>query len=298
MDGVQLPAGDRRQGSASGPFNMAPGDTQEVVVAQMVAGALPGVDNISAIGLLKYYDGLAQVVYDNFFNLPPNPAAPDVQVAELPNQINLDWGENLARVSETEGYDIMFNGENYKFQGYNVYQLPSATASKEEGRLIANFDIKDNFRTIIGKDFDPTTGQIVLKPQQLGNNTGVSHYLEINTDRINSGPLINGIRYYYAVTAYAILQSYDKDVPIDQFPLITNVENVINVLTVIPRDQNPEEVYEPIGAFTDIIHNGSAGGGIRPYIVNPFALTGHEYQVFFTQRQEVLTLTAIGYQLE
>ena len=287
LDGIQLPPGDRRQGSASGPFTLAPGDTQEVVVAEIFAGALPNVNNISAIGLLKYYDGLAQVAYDNFFNLPPNPALPDVEVVELPNQINLDWGENVARVNETESYDIIFNEENYKFQGYNVYQLPSATASKGEGQLVANFDVKDNFRVIIGKDFDPGTGQIVLTPQQLGNNTGVSHYLEITTDKFTGTPLINGIKYYFAVTAYAVLQSYNKDIPIDDFPLISNVENVVSILTVIPRSQNPEEVYVPIGEFTDITHSGNAGGGIRPYVVNPFALTGHNYEIYFTERQEI-----------
>ena len=287
LDGTQLPPGDRRQGSASGPFTLAPGDTQEVVVAEICAGAIPNVNNISAIGLLKYYDGLAQITYDNFFNLPPNPSLPEVNVVELPNQINLDWGENLEKVNATESYDIIFNEENYKFQGYNVYQLPSATASKEEGQLIATFDLKDNFRVIIGKDFDPNTGQIILKPQQLGNNTGVSHYLEITNDKFTSTPLINGIKYYFAVTAYAVLQSYNKDVPIDAFPTITNVENVINIMTVVPRSQNPEEIYVPTGDFTDITHSGNAGGGIRPFIINPFALTGHDYEVYFTERQEI-----------
>jgi len=287
LDGVQLPPGDRRQGSSSGPFTLAPGDTQEVVVAEICAGALPSVNNIAAIGLLKYYDGLAQVAYDNFFELPPNPALPDVDVVELPNQINLDWGENVERISETEGYDIIFNEENYKFQGYNVYQLPSQSASKEEGRLIATFDLQDNFLVIIGKDFDATTGQIVLRPQQLGNNTGISRYLEITTDIFTGTPLINGIKYYFAVTAYAVLQSYDKDVPIDEFPLITNVENVISILTVIPRSQNPEEMYTPIGEFTDITHEGTGDGGPIPYVVNPIALTGDEYEINFTQRQEI-----------
>ncbi|MBV6420002.1 MAG: hypothetical protein DAHOPDDO_01228 [Ignavibacteriaceae bacterium] len=288
LDGTQLPPGDRRLGSASGPFTLAPGDTQEVVVAEICAGALENVNNISAIGLLKYYDGLAQVSYDNFFELPPNPALPDVEVSELPNQINLDWGENLERVNATESYDIIFNEENYKFQGYNVYQLPSASATKEQGRLIANFDLKDDFRVIIGKDFDPNSGQIVLVPQQLGNNTGISHYLEITTDKFTGAPLINGIKYYFAVTAYAVIQSYDKDIPIDEFPLISNVENVINILTVVPQSQKPEEFYVPTGYFTEITHvEGNAGGGPRPYIINPYALNGHEYEVYWTQRQEI-----------
>ncbi|MGA7836708.1 MAG: T9SS type A sorting domain-containing protein [Ignavibacteriaceae bacterium] len=288
LDGVQLPAGDRRQGSASGPFTMAPGDTQEVVVAEIIAGALPNVNNITAIGLLKYYDGLAQVLYDNNFDLPAEPAAPVVKAVELSNQINLDWGSDLAAVSATEGYNIMFNGQNYKFEGYNVYQLPSASATKAEGKLIATFDVANKFRVILGKDFDAKTGQIVLSPQQLGNNTGISHYLEITSDKLTNTPLVNGVKYYYAVTAYGVLQSYDKDTPIDNFPLITSVENVINTMTVVPHAENPQEVSLPTGSYDKVTHTvGAAGGGVYPYIINPSQLTGDNYKVFWSQRQEV-----------
>src|SRR5690606_24309310 len=77
LDGQLLPAGDRRQGMASGPFDMAPGEEQEIVVAEIVAGAIPGVDRISAVGLLKFYDQQAQVAYDNNFDLPVPPPTPN-----------------------------------------------------------------------------------------------------------------------------------------------------------------------------------------------------------------------------
>ena len=112
IDGDLIGAGDRRIGMASGPFQMAPGDTQEVVVAEIIAGAIPGVDRISAIGLLKYYDQQAQLAYDNFFDLPTAPSAPDVNIVELDKKIILDWGENQAKVSETESQ----NSKGYKFQ--------------------------------------------------------------------------------------------------------------------------------------------------------------------------------------
>ena len=77
LDGQQFPEGDRRMGLASGPFSMAPGDTQEVVVAEIAAGAIPGVDRLSAVGLLKFFDKSAQLAYDNFFKLPSAPSAPE-----------------------------------------------------------------------------------------------------------------------------------------------------------------------------------------------------------------------------
>ena len=44
-------------GFACGPVTMAPGDTQEVAVAEMAAGATPGVDRLAAISLLRYQAG-------------------------------------------------------------------------------------------------------------------------------------------------------------------------------------------------------------------------------------------------
>ena len=56
IDGQQFAYADRRIGMASGPFTMAPGDTQEVVVAEILAGAVTGVDRLSAVSLMKFYD--------------------------------------------------------------------------------------------------------------------------------------------------------------------------------------------------------------------------------------------------
>ena len=67
LDGINLQAGDRRLGFSTGPFQMAPLDTQTIVIAEIVAGATPGVDHIAAISLLKYYGDIAQNFYDSNF---------------------------------------------------------------------------------------------------------------------------------------------------------------------------------------------------------------------------------------
>jgi hypothetical protein len=69
LDGVNNPAGDRRLGFSTGPFQMAPGDTQTIVISEIAAGATPGVDYISAVDLLKYYSGIAQDFYDSNFSV-------------------------------------------------------------------------------------------------------------------------------------------------------------------------------------------------------------------------------------
>jgi hypothetical protein len=276
LDGQLVGLGDRRIGSASGPFQMEPGDTQEVVVAEIVAGALAGVDRISAIGLLKFYDQAAQVAYDNFFDLPVAPPPPIVTVTELDNEIVLDWSKNNNRVIETETSDA----KGYAFQGYNVYQLPSQSALVSEGLRIATYDLNDGIGRIFDQVFDSRTGSVVNLPVQFGNETGLKRYISITQDAINQRPLINGLRYYYAVTSY----SYNPD----PLAVPNNLENPISIITVIPHTNDPGiTLGEGTGEELDITHNGTADGGPTVAIVDPAATIGHDYEVFFTERQEI-----------
>ncbi len=276
LDGDLLPAGDRRIGLASGPFTMAVGDTQEIVVAEIVAGAIPGVDRISAIGLLKFYDLQAQLAYDNFFRLPTPPPAPNVTVAELDREIVLDWSKDANQVNLTETSDI----KGYKFQGYNVYQLPSASASISEGVRVETFDINDGIGKIFDQVFDPKTGSVVSLPVQFGNDTYIQRFLSIRQDAIKQQPLVNGIRYYFAVTAY----NYNPD----PLAVPNNLETPLRVIAVTPHTLNPG-VSLGAGNGGSIVpdHNGTADGDVTVTIVDPTATTGDEYQIYFTQREEI-----------
>jgi hypothetical protein len=70
LDGIVFPKGDRRFGTSSGPFNMAPGDVQEVVFGQIAAGGPgTGMSNLDAITTLKSYAKKAQEIYNNLFSL-------------------------------------------------------------------------------------------------------------------------------------------------------------------------------------------------------------------------------------
>lgn len=280
LDGKDLPAGDRRQGSASGPFTMAPGDTQEVVVAEIVAGAIPGVDRLSAIGLLKFYDAQAQVAYDNFFDLPtPPPFVVDKQVTVTPldNEIVLDWSKDENLVNATENFD----SKGYKFQGYNVYQLPTASSQVSEGIRVATYDIVDGVGKISDLVFDTKTGAVIKVPVQFGNDTGIKRFISIKNDAIRGGvPLVNGIKYYFAVTSY----NYNPDLA----AVPNNLENPITFLTCIPQSQNPGVTFgDPSQGSLSVTHQGTADGYTKVNVVDPAATLGHNYEVFFTQRDEI-----------
>ena len=271
IDGQLIPAGDRRVGSASGPFQMAPGDIQEVVVAQICAGAIPGTDRLSAIGLLKFYDQQAQIAYDNFFDLPVAPPAPGVNAVQLDKEIILDWGNDNGKVLATESADI----KGYKFQGYNVYQLPSASADVTSGKRIATFDVLDGIGKIEDFFFDANTGVVAKGVRQFGNDTGIKRFLSVKNDELKGGtPLINGIRYYYAVTSY----SYNPD-PV---AVPNNLENPLNVYTVVPSSTGPGVRFGAVHGDTIVASNsGSSDGAVLPIVVDPTKLTGHSYKVTF-----------------
>ena len=279
LDGQQHSAGDRRAGMASGPFTMAAGDTQEVVVAELAA---IGSNNIQSVSLLKAYDKVAQDAYDKFFVLPSPPRIPNVSATGLDQQIILNWGFDVERVEETES----LNKEDFTFQGYNVYQLPDPTATKEEAVRIATFDLVDGIKAVRDRTVDPVSGEEEIVVVQFGGDYGIERSITINKNYINNLPLNNGSRYYFAVTSYAIYNQSGEPDPV-QVP--NNLENPFIVLTVVPQSTDPGVQYgEEPGSEIEVEHTtGLADAGPIVTVVDPSAMTGHEYEVFFTSRQEI-----------
>ncbi|MBK9097011.1 MAG: T9SS type A sorting domain-containing protein [bacterium] len=279
LDGQQHPAGDRRAGMASGPFTMAPGDTQEVVVAEIAA---QGSNNINSVSLLKSYDKIAQDAYDKFFVLPSPPRTPNVSATGLDQQVVLNWGFDLARVAETES----LNKENFTFQGYNIYQLPDPTATKDEAVRIATFDLVDGIKAVKDRTVDPVSGEEEIVVVQFGGDYGVKRSITIDKNYLTNTPLNNGSRYYFAVTSYAVFNQSGEPDPV-QVP--NNLENPFIVITVVPQSENPGVTYgEDPGSEIAVDHTtGLADGAPVVTVVDPSSTTGHEYEMFFTDRQEI-----------
>jgi hypothetical protein len=273
VDGLLFPPGDRRAGMASGPFTMAPGDTQEVVVAEMAA---IGQNNINSVTLLKSYDKVAQEAYDKFFVLPSAPTIPVVTGTALDQEVVLEWGSNLTRVAETESH----NQEGFTFQGYNVYQLPDPTATKENSVRIATFDIVDGIKSVIDKKVDPISGDEITYVAQYGSDNGIERSINLTKNYLSNLPLNNGSRYYFAVTSYAI---YNNSGLPDSVQVPNNLENTFIVITVVPQSTDPGVRYP--AAYGDtlagVVHIGSGDGSLVPIVIDPSLLNGNEYEVTF-----------------
>lgn len=122
---------------------MAYGDTQEVVVNEMCAGATPGVNRLDAVILLKSYDDAAQTFYNNL------PVGVKEEVA-IPSEYKLDQNyPNPFNPTTTIRYSIPSLGRNgistYKvvLKVYDVLGREVATLVDEEkpaGRYEVEFN--------------------------------------------------------------------------------------------------------------------------------------------------------------
>ena len=280
IDGVQLPPGDRRLVMSSGPYEMGLGATAEVVLA-LAAGT--GNDAVSSVSVAKYVDTYAQYAYDNDFSLPSAPSKPSANTVELDGSIVLDWGSDEAAVDATEGVV----SEGFEFEGYNVYQLPSAGSPLTEGVKVATFDKINLIQNILDNDIDPLTGLVVLVPKQTGTDAGVQRYFDTDYDELRGRPMSNGVTYYFAITAYSFLADNEGS------PFKT-LESPSTVVSVTPHASNPGfTAGDEYGGAVTVTHTGTANASVSVSVVNPNELTGDSYKVFFTEQLYYLDLAGV-----
>jgi hypothetical protein len=273
---VRAPAGDRRYFFSSGPFTMMRGDTQEVTMA-LVAGM--GKDYLSSVSVMKYNAGFARFAHTQLFHLPSPPAAPSVTVGEMDKEIILDWGEDQSKVHQTE--ETPSGG--FAFEGYNVFQLPTASSRTSDGKRIATFDVVNLTSVIFDKALDEATGFVVEKPVQFGANSGIQRYLKITQDAIRTANLVNGQTYYFAVTAY----SYNPDLGPEAPTRV--LESAPVVLAVTPRSPDPGVRYSSAYGDTikDVTHSSAvpgaslSAGHVIAQVVDPTRLADATYNVVF-----------------
>lgn len=288
VDGFTLPPGDRRLVMSTGPFEMALGDTQDIVVALIGA---QGGDNLSSVTVLKYYDLFAQYAYDNNFVLPSPPSKPKVEAFGGDDFISLYWAHDEAAVAATE--EIVQAG--FQFEGYNIYQLPSAAATPAEGVKIATYDLPNGITTILEKQVDPATGQVLDFPAQTGTDVEFKRNIVINKDRLRNRPISNDIPYFFGISAYSFLPGAAEIGSPFQ-----SLESGMTVVSVFPQQPDPGVSYgaEAGDVLTmdeaEITHTSTGAlsdGVVRVNIIDPSASMGHDYKVTFALDEDTASAT-------
>ncbi len=257
---------DRRLMLSSGPFTMAPGDTQEVVGAVIVGR---GADRFTSITALKFNDFFAQTAFDENFDLPRPPIAPVVDAAGLDGAVVLSWDGRSER-DYVEG--------DYHFEGYNVYQGASIAGPWTR---IATYDVNNDVGIIFDDQFDARTGVVVSTPVQFGSDSGIRYTFMIEEDLVFGGPIRVAKPYYYTVTSY----SYNGAAGAG----LKTLENAPAAITVVPEKPAAGETHGD-GAPGIVVRmeriSGTSDGFVDAIVVDPSATTGDVYEVRFDVIEE------------
>jgi len=239
VDGRFDPAGDRRFILSSGPVTMALGDTQEVVTAFI--GAL-GTDNREGIAPMEASDDAAQDAFNLNFETPDPVPQPALRIAELENKLILDWEKDTARTRKVESY----NSKGYRFETYRIYQLPLPGSGLASARMLPAF--------------------VASSPR----------FVTVTEDLVRNTGLVNGQKYYFALTA--VMENPDPSISKQR------IESPLVVHACTPHSPNPGTVY-PYTAG-DLVPNIKNNKGINDAVVNvvyfdPTQPDGHTYKVLF-----------------
>ncbi len=253
---------DRRMMLSSGPFTMAPGDTQIIVVGIVVG---QGNDRLSSISALRFNDEFAQAAFDANFDLPSPPSQPRVSASVDHQSVHLSW-DARSRTDYTE--------DGYAFEGYNIYQ--GATVAGP-WRRVGTFDEINGTRVIYDQVFDVNTGQLIPEfPVAFGSDVGVKFDHTITQDAVRGGALRNGTEYYFAVTSYAY----------NATGLPKVLENAQAVIRVIPQraaagTDLATASATPVTYLRKDTARAPSTDVVSVQVVNPDLVTGHVYKVVF-----------------
>lgn len=226
-----LPPSDVRLTLPAGPFTMAPGDTQQVVVGVIVGR---GSDNLNSITVLRSYSDLSQTLFNNNFKLPVAPPNPKLEYSFTDGNLLLTWDNEAESFSN---YDARFDSTTWKFHGYSLYQTndpllrPNAKIEK-----IGTYYIKGGRDKVYDWVPVPNVDEPVWMKIWEGNSEGIINHLLLEKDYIAHKPFIAGRPYYFILTATAIAEYEDTDTT--KAKTITGLkvlESPRNVITIVPK---------------------------------------------------------------
>ncbi|TVR84894.1 MAG: hypothetical protein EA409_00260 [Saprospirales bacterium] len=262
-----LEQADRRTLQASGPFRLIPGAVNELIVGVVWVPDIP--HPCPDMTRLFNADRTAQALFDNCFDFPRGPDAPDLFVIELDQELIFTMANDTITSNnaflryEEKGLQIP-EGEPdsmYVFEGYQVFQLRSESieATRENfedisrARLVFQTDIRNDITSIYNwfPVDDPFADDAIMVPKRMvaGTNRGLRHSFRIIEDVFSDDDraLINHKKYYFAVVAYGYnnfeqFNWREPEIGQDR-PYLEGTRNV-RVYTVVPRPT----VYKQLNA--------------------------------------------------
>lgn len=263
---------------SSGFFPLLPGQRQRMAVAVAIAGGGKTKDDDIASVTSKMHQ--AELAYQADYQFASAPLQVTVQAVPGDGQVTLYW-DDIAEKS----YDRYINkigGNGHNFEGYRIYRATDAAfldskiitdgfGVKTLLNPIARFDLNDGM-----KGFHPV--DINGVKFYLGDDTGLKHQY-VDKD------VINGQRYFYAVTAYNYGYT-GANIPPAETPIQVNVQTdgtmTVGKNVAVVRPTVAAAGYLPAEAEYFKHTTGGASGTISLKVVDPSRIrNGNEYEISF-----------------
>ena len=285
-DSVDLVAADKRFIQCSGPFTLAPGQVERLVVAAMGApfGGANQTWNSRPIDSLVHLANTAisaQYIYDQGWLLPSPPVAPNVTLVPGDNQVRIVW-DNLPEVTpdpywqrvvgdpNSPNYDPKYMG--YDFQGYQLFKSRNGS----DWTTLAQYDKDDTFPRPPDTLFKFAPGGDTIHPIEM-RNSGLRYSFTDND-------VTNGFTYYYCIAAYDWnYQTTSRDslgTPLTWDTLILRSGFASNIFT-IPRWDPVNYVSPTVAVKTVVGDTVNPALLLLPEIVAPFLVTGDTHRLSF-----------------
>jgi hypothetical protein len=263
---------------ASGFFPLLPGQHQRMAISVAItAGGATGNADVQSV-IKKQAE--ATKAYGADYQFAQAPLQVTMTAVPGDGQVTLYW-DDLAENS-FDRYISKIGGNGRDFEGYRIYRatdaafLDAKTVTDAYGvktllRPIAQFDLADGVKGLHPVDINGVKFD-------LGNDTGLKHQY---VDR----DVINGQRYFYAVTAYDFGYEAAQFAP-SETPIQVNVANEGSIThgknVAIVRPSASAAGYLPPGIASFAHTQGGASGTIGFTIIDPTQLkNGHEYEITF-----------------
>lgn len=228
------PANDRRFVQSAGPFTLEPGAVNDITVGIVWARAQAG-QAFASVEDVRLADDKAQVLFENCFKVVNGPDAPELETIELDRQVifhiyNLPTSNNYLEGYIEEDFTILnvdITGDtiidevdkNYRFEGYQVFQLKNTEVSISDigdidlVREVFQCDVKNGVTQLVNFEWSKELNANIPIEMVNGVDSGIQHSFTIKEDAFATGDkrLINHKKYYFMAIAYGYNQFKDYD---------------------------------------------------------------------------------------
>ncbi len=234
-DSLDTEPSDKRMAMSAGPFTLAPGEADTIVMAMMFSNG-----NTGGLPYLLQQGDAAKQLYDLDWASPGPPSPPPSITSLIPGdrQVTVCWDNTVERNPDSYYPAMQAAGDTlykeYDVEGYIVYRKIGKVGDWEE---VAQFD---------------KANDVTLLPDGTENadNTGLQ-YSFVDTTNI-----YNGFNYYYAVSAY----DYNTSGELGDTAFMCR-ESGKNEMVVVPRSDFGNEITN---AWANVSQTAGAAQTLTP----------------------------------